>query len=499
MAVFPWTQCWLRWRYRIRDGTRIRSYGPEVERDIRRAAARRRTPIWAETSGSTATPKRILYTRWRVLLTKWTFIEAFVRVYRAYGGGLASTLYVFRPFRHDRSLTSALVKERGVPSRISLAQAPYRAESDPAIQALERRYGATAVRLWILALSNPGVLYGTNPSTLWLFFHEVATEWDRSRQFIVDLSRRPDLFDPAVHRVAARLAAPGGANRISQIAGSPVPLPPSIFAPAAHMAICWTGGHVRPFVDRLRRYLPDDRYRIVPMYSMSTETVETIVHPSREEPRFLPLAPGVLYEFLHVDASDAPENLKMPADLVVGQSYVMVVSDAFGLRRYRTEDVFLCMGLVRGLPDLRFVGRRRLEYSFTGEKLSSAHLEAVFTRLRNETPLISAEAILACVPSQPPGSALPHYKIAVMDAGPAEAGTDDLLAQQCDEMIQQENVEYRYKRRSRRLGGIQIVRMSPSDVVARLTGSPAALDGQFKFLPLYGRLWEQLPGAGEIS
>ena len=48
------------------------------------------------------------------------------------------------------------------------------------------------------------------------------------------------------------------------------------------------------------------------MYAMSTETIETVPHfRADSEPAFLPLAPGVLYEFLELTEEGAPDE---PAD-----------------------------------------------------------------------------------------------------------------------------------------------------------------------------------------
>jgi hypothetical protein len=369
-------------------------------------------------------------------------------------------------------------------------------EGHPAIRALQQRYGATAVRLWILALSNPGVLYSTNPSTLWLFLNEVATNWDRSRQFIVDLQDKPHSFDPIIHKIAARLESRGSAERLGRIASSAEPLPLGVTAPAVHMVVCWTGGYVRPFLDRLAAHLPSDRYQLVPMYSMSTETIETIGHYRQDATAFLPLAPGVLYEFIEEGMEDFPENLKTIDQLEPMKAYTMVVSDAYGLRRYQTEDVFLAGNRVRGLPDLRFLRRRNLEYSFTGEKLSSAQLDSVFQRLRAQQPSIRDVAFVTCLPSLPGGDVLPHYKIAVVGGNNAGADEAAAIARDCDRMIQDENREYRHKRESGRLGPIQAVFLSMRAFAARLGGKAAtSLDGQFKFLPLYRRLWEKADSA----
>src|SRR5260370_105214 len=152
------------------------------------------------------------------------------------------------------------------------------------------------------------------------------------------------------------------------------------------------------------------------MYSMSTETIETISHFQGDSISFLPLGTRVLYEFVEETAVDKVANLLSADQLEIGKTYSMVVSDPYGLRRYQTSDVFLCRGMVAGLPDLSFIRRRGLSYSFTGEKLTAEHVSMVFQGLRKEFPLLDGETFLTCVPSQPANDPIPHYKVLLIPA-----------------------------------------------------------------------------------
>ena len=277
------------------------SYDAELEEHIRSAAARYSRAgfetRFARTSGSTTAPKLILYTKFRMRSTRWMFIDSFVRAFRAYRVRRKS-LYVFSAFEADHSLTSMLREERRLPFYLVTLQAPYRVERHPAIQDLASRYGVVAVQLWVLVISNPGVIYCTNPSTLCLFLQEIAAKWRQSTQLIRDFQIRPEHFSAAVHNIARRLVSMGSAERIACIAVSDEPLSLSALVPAVQAYMCWTGGYVKPFLDRLQSYLPANRYQLIPMASMSTETIETIGHYVRSNTQFLPMASGVLYEFI---------------------------------------------------------------------------------------------------------------------------------------------------------------------------------------------------------
>jgi hypothetical protein len=205
------------------------------------------------------------------------------------------------------------------------------------------------------------------------------------------------------------------------------------------------------------------------MYSMSTETIETLPYFQDDKPAFLPLAPGVVYEFL-----DDAGTVKDADQLQPGQLYEMVISDAYGLRRYQTGDLFRCERKLHNLPDLSFVRRRTLEYSFTGEKLTGDQLTIAFEALRDRYPAALAGRFLTCVPSQPP-----HYKLLLIGDSPNE-DFHTVLATSCDALLSEINCEYRTKRTSGRLGPIEVVSVTLNDFVAL----NHTWETQFKFLPL---------------
>lgn len=466
LLAFSFNQRRLKRKYGITRDTPVLSYGPKVVESIRAKAVK--DSKFATTSGTTGKPKELLYTKRRLLALKLAFSEMFAGACYAFRLKRTS-VYVFSSFEADTSLTSLLLSESALPHYFSTLQAPYRVQHHPAIQALVSKYGATTVRLWILTLSNPGVLYSTNPSTISTFLDELERDWQRSSELIRDWCYAPASFTPEVHNIASRLASRGCAKRLRQIANSHEPLPLSQCAPAVAAYICWTGGYVKPFLDRLATHLPTPRYELIPMYSMSTESIETLPYFRDHEVAFLPLAPGVLYEFV-----DDAENLLDAYQLEPGKLYAMVVSDAYGLRRYQTDDLFLCKRKIHGLPDLSFVRRQTLEYSFTGEKLTAEQLSIVFDQLRASYPTLLADRFLTCVPSQPP-----HYKVLIVGDSNVET-SHNILAARCDELLCEINCEYRSKRASGRLGPVEVVSTKFKDFVA----TNGNWETQFKFLPL---------------
>lgn len=483
----------LRRRYRLQVDTPVVSYGPRVVESIRHAAARAASDArFAMTSGSTGEPKKILYTTRRLRNLKFTFSDMFARAVRAYR--LKDTsLYVFSSFHQDTSLTSMLLNETKLPPYLSTLQAAYRVQQHPVVRALAAEYGPAAVRLWILTIANPAVLYATNPSTISNFFDELTTSWATSSKLVRDWYERPQHFDPKLRHIAKRIDSRRSNERLSLVATSDDPVEVRQFAPAVCAYICWTGGYVKPFLDRIATHLPTARYRLIPMYSMSTETVETETVFRNGDIHFLPLAGDVVYEFIHENADDSPQNLLIRQELTPGETYAMVVTDNYGLRRYQTGDLFLCRRReVNGLPDLAFVRRRALEYSFIGEKVTAEQLAVVFNHLRSQHFETLSDGFLTCVPSLP-RNGNPHYKFVLIRDSECRIRAD-LMASRCDQLLSQLNCEYNNKRLLGLLAPARFIQATPSTFAQRFAGS---WETQFKFLPLYRQTWESLCSSSE--
>lgn len=448
----------------------------------------------ASTSGTRGSPKLLAYSRRRIAAVRWVFVDSFMRAFRMLGVRRTS-MYVFGPVQPDGSLSSLLLSEAGTPSYLATLQAPYRMHSWEPLRPLHDAYGLEAVRLWILAVSNPGVLYSTNPSTMSIFFDALEDDWPRCSALVRDCVRNPSKMDPSLAAATRRIASNGYAQRLTRIAESPAFLPIDEWAPATRVYCCWTGGYLTPFLDRLELRLPASRFRRVPMYSMSTETIETIPDFRLGDPSFLPMAPSVCCEFLEAGAPQAPDRLLAPNELSAGCVYELVVSNAHGLRRYCTGDLFRVERFVGDLPDLRFLRRRGLGYSFTGEKLTGTQALLAYKRLRRSFPDLADDHALTCFPSLQPADGLPHYRLVVVYPGQEDPGPVSGLAERFDELLRDVNSEYRAKRSSGRLGAVRLERVGLHGLRERLPrGSGAGLDSQFKFLPLYPRLWESCEG-----
>lgn len=491
------TQARLRRRYGVVADTPILGHGAVLQGRLDRLAQAAGAQVqMAETSGSSGTPKRIPYTLARVRMVKGVYIDAFARSFAALDVRRTS-LYVFTSLSSDTGLTSMMMAEsRDLPPYLSTLQAPYRLHHHPEMAALAARYGAVAMRVWVLALSNPGCLYATNPSTLSVFMDSLSGRWDAARAMVCAWHTDPASFSPVVRRIAGRLAARGAGDRIARIARASTPLGLLEIVPALALFCCWDGGYVRPFLDRIRDRLDGRSVRHLPMYSMSTETVETVPHFGSAGVGFVPLGPGTLVEFLPVGAPVEAASLVASAGLELGQEVSLVVSDAYGLLRYDTEDVFRVHGRVGDAPDLRFLRRRGLGFSFTGEKITGDQVRSALDVVAGGHSWISTVPWLVLIPSQPESDPVPHYRLVVgvhdWDAEVFDRG----VAGQFDMALGVQNAEYKDKRASERLGPVRFERMDLARLVRAAGGERHgdSWETQFKFLPLLTQTYEDVFG-----
>jgi hypothetical protein len=486
----------LRQRLEIHADTPVCTYDRALRSRVQEAAGQDSLAAIVRTSGTTSEPKELLYTPRRLRKLKKAFALATARIVCARGVRRPIIFTLASP-KEDDSLTSLYAWQHGrMPARIDCLVTPHMILSHPEMVRQTERYGLCAVRLWAITLSNPGWLYSTNPSTQSLFLRQLEADWEGARAMTRDWLSG-ELESPVLSSLARQIVASGWTARMQACLAADSPWPVHSWWPALEIRSSWDGGSVGSFLSDIARYLPD-RVQFMPMFSMSTESIETLPVFEGTRACFLPLAPGVLVEFLPEEAADDPAFLVEAQELQEGAFYCLVLSDAYGLRRYQSEDVFECRGQLGGLPDLAFRRRRGLAWSFTGEKLTGTQLEQVFVRLRQEADL-GGDLALSCIPSDPGEGAMPGYVLLMAYTADAPLLVPDLVPR-FDALLAEINTEYGDKRSSGRLALPRQAALSYDGIAAALdprargegAESQRAWDSQFKLLPLLCRTWEEL-------
>lgn len=508
IAARVFIRCWVEWHYLllairlaryVRDQKGLgRRYGVEGhqpesytdstrERILKHAATFHERKEFAWTSGTTHQPKQILYPRRRILALQQLYVVQAILAYSDAGLGRPA-FYLLSNMAPDRSVSGLLAREP-LPWWLARYILCDSVVYEPAVARLVDRYPQDALHLTLLMLSTPVLIAMANPSSLYVIIERAQQEWDRIRAQVQDILAEDGLseFRKRMGRAIIYREA-----RVRERLDSPKCPPVKALLPELKMVYCWQGGYVQPFLDNLQQRLGDLQAIFRPMFSMSTETVAYLIYPRISTSAGLPIYPGVCYEFMEVADATSVRRLLRPWELQVGQQYLMVVSDAYGLRRYQTNDVFECVDMRRQTPLLRFLRREGLSYSFTGEKVTDQQLLEVYETVQEIAKLPGA--VFVCFPKLNKGKVPGYVFVHVVDAEAIPSNT--VSSEGFDEALMRVNEEYASKRKSGRLAQPETVICRYEELVAKLTRSDPryrmSSPAQFKLLPLYQTAWETL-------
>lgn len=464
-------QVWVRKRLRKKWSTfdlssPPKSYDELVPKIEATYQAMNQTRFWAKTSGTRKEPKKIPYDRKRIKSIQRCYMESMMILTQPLSG--LKTFFVFASLESDQSLTAGLVSEQKTPGRLSLLQAPYRYLYTPAGKSLILLSGLTAARLILIVATRPRFLYSTNPSTLVHFLDELRQNWLQVKAGISALFHHPKRREEIL-----RLADGDALKRLEHLLLLEAAPESHILFEKLQAVITWDGGYVSAFLGRLRHQLPS-AVRILPMYSMSTEALETIPHRIAGQCVYGPFQEQAFPEFQTLDKA----QILKPHELKSGESYTLLITDHYGLERYDTEDIFEVARLVEGYPDLRFVRRRTVTASLTGEKVTEEQARLLFDELRAQFPILTS-AFLSLFPVTLDSPY--RYCLAIIGAEPPQD-----LSVSAETILCSLNSEYQDKVRSGRLGAL-MVRKLDINQLAKLMGQDRRWESQFKLMPLYER------------
>lgn len=419
----------------------------------------------AQTSGTRSLPKIIPYTKAKLKRTQFLFLKSMMILTHPFKG--KKTFFVISSLTEEASLTAGMVKQKS-PSKIELLQAPYRYLTTKSGEKLRSEIGADAARLALIIITAPRFLYATNPSTLTHLFDLIQHDWDPIKSNLIKLLKRKDLLSPLL-----KLQEGEGHKRLLEITEAPSAPHVSLIFPKLKGVITWDGGYVTPFTKKLMQLLPNEVQHI-PMYSMSTETIETLPHLIQGKIYFLPTMPETYPEFLQ------DGKLFHASELKIGETYSLVITNLDGLIRYDTQDEFIVIDFVDKLPDLRFKRRRNITASMTGEKISEEQCHLLFEELKNHFPLQDHFLTLF-------GSAKNQqfrYHLGVI--GPKSDLDLKALSKEAEKILGKLNEEYRSKVISGRLLSLKGEHFTLLEF-AKMMGQEERLESQFKVMPLYER------------
>ncbi|HEV2634475.1 MAG TPA: GH3 auxin-responsive promoter family protein [Actinocrinis sp.] len=305
------------------------------------------------------------------------------------------------------------------------------------LEDVDRLYGKAR----LLAGREVRLIVSVNPSKLVLFAEQIR---DRAEEFIRDVRdgtllgrRHPGLRpDPALAR---RLAAARAAH----------PLVLTDVWPSLSLLVCWMSASARLYEAWLRQLAPE--VPILPFSTTGTEGIVTLPIDGHTAAGPLAVDQGI-YEFFETDADG--RMLGDPggfADLSLGGTYRLVMSQANGLVRYDVGDLYRVTGWAGRVPRLEFTGRAGRNSSFTGEKLTESDFYEAVARATGD-----AGTVVPMFTGIPVWDTPPRYVVALEQQTP-----DEGLGERIEAILQQVNIEYADKRRSWRLGALSVIALPP--------------------------------------
>ena len=437
-------------------------YESQKERLLQMANASHSEVFMAQTSGTRNLPKVIPFTKERLKKSQTTFLKSMMILTEPYSG--FKTFFVISSLEEETSLTAGLLKQHD-PSHLELLQAPYRYLTTKKGLILRHEVGVYAARLGLLIVTTPRFLYATNPSTLTHFMDELLHNWEPIKSNLEKLLNSPSLLKNLL-----KLQDGDGLARLKKIVTKKTPPTLQEIFPELQALITWDGGYVAPFSQKLKILLPEVTH--IPMYSMSTESIETLPHRYNGRLYFLPTMKDTYPEFMQ------DGKLFSPFELKVGETYSLIVTTTFGFLRYDTQDEFLVVGFLDGLPDLRFQRRRNITASMTGEKISEEQCQLLFASLRREFPL--EDHFLTLFGNARDGKF--RYQLGLV--GLKKDLNLSEVAEKAQEVLSHLNEEYQSKTASGRLAPIEAMQFSLPEF-AKLMGQELKWESQFKVMPLY--------------
>lgn len=419
--------------------------------------------FWTKTSGTRNVPKNVPYTLKDLKQTQRLFLTSMIVLTYKFKG--VKTFFVLSSLEEDHSLTAAMLKDDH-PSHLELLQAPYRFLTTPDGLKLREEIGLFAARLAVIIVSSPSFLYATNPSTLTHFFDEIKNNWQPIKFNLEKLLKQESLMAPLLK--LSHLDAKMRLNAIAAQSNSP---DIAMILPGLKAVITWDGGYVTPYQERLMSQLPPSVMHL-PMYSMSTESIESLPHRDMNNLYFLPTMPNTYPEFLK------NEMIHSPQEVEVGETYTLLITNTRGFIRYDTQDEFLVVGKFNGIPDIRFKRRRNLTASVTGEKVSEEQCHLLFKELKKHFSL--PEHFLTLF-ADTRGNEM-RYVLGII--GPKDVTDLSAISTHAQGLLAKINHEYQSKVESGRLQPLKALEFSLPEF-AKLMGQEHQWESQFKVMPLY--------------
>jgi hypothetical protein len=252
--------------------------------------------------------------------------------------------------------------------------------------------------------------------------------------------------------------------------------------PSLTLYSCWLSASAGLYQSKLDVLFPG--VHKLPFMSCGTEGVTTI--PVDATAHSQPLAVGqAFFEFVPVEvplaerleAGETVETLLVD-EVEEGRDYHLIMTQATGLYRLWTGDVYHVDRVEGQMPWVHFVHRDGIFHSFTGEKITESQVTQSIQQGMAECGLETG--LYLCGPrwGEPP-----NYVVVAEAAAPSKP-LDKALSAAVDQALKDINIEYASKRDSGRLLPLEVVTVAHDAITAYAESRRQAGNAnQYKYKP----------------
>jgi len=307
------------------------------------------------------------------------------------------------------------------------------------------------------------------------------------------ISLAPEIRDQITPRLKP---SPQRARQLQNILDENNALLPSDYWDIAFLAN-WTGGTLSMYLPQLKKYFGDAPLRDIGLLASEGRMSIPLVDNT---------SAGVLdinanfYEFVPAAEIDrhAPDDTTstLPAGLTVlraeelqkGELYYIFLTNFSGLYRYHIGDLVGVTDHIGTTPVIEFLSKGAHTSSITGEKLTENQVVQAVQAAAAQLNLSLGTFIMA-----PHWGPVPYYLVSFESDRSFTAAELKQIAHNIDAQLCQNNIEYESKRKSSRLGHVQI-RQLPHDTITqqdqKLRAARQGRSEQFKHRFLYNQPFE---------
>jgi len=330
----------------------------------------------------------------------------------------------------------------------------------------------------VLVEEDFSVMMSLNPSTILLFFQKVNQFRDRLINDLEAGTLSAEVDVPAetrAHLEQQVRANPKRAGTLRDALEREGLLKAAHLWPGLRLIVSWRSRMLQPYLGLLKPYvgdLPHDEFLSMASEGTLAIPVETGVSGGA-------LAVGShFYEFIPEEEASNPNPRTLLADQIeAGRNYVVLLTTSAGLYRYNVGDVVHVRGLARQTPIIEFLYRTGSTCSLTGEKLTEDQVSASVAAAARQLSL-NVHGFTAF-----PGlDGIPHYIFLTEFSALSPREVCGSFLQILERTLREQNLEYRSKRESQRLGApeLWVVRSGEFERLRQSRVQGGANDGQVK-------------------